>query len=81
MGENCYNSTISKDTITDHIQLYQKCSVETVRQSSNQTEQHICKEEKIEEQQINRKIKQKGGHSICELSVGEAAGGKEHLHH
>lgn len=46
-------------------------------------EQHICKEERIEVQQINRKIKQKGGHNICEQAVGEAAGGtgKEPLHH
>lgn len=31
MGESCYNSTISKVTIINHIQLYQKCSVEAVR--------------------------------------------------
>lgn len=85
MGENCYNGTISEVAIFNHIQLFQKCSVETLRQSSNWclSEQHVYKEEKIEEHQINRKIKQNGEHNNCELAVGEAAGGtgKEPLHH
>lgn len=83
MAENYQNSIVSKDGIVHSIQLFWKCSVQTVRQSHKQIEKHLSKEDKTEEQQVNRKMRQKGGHMIFELTGGEAEGGtgKEPLSH